>query len=159
MDQIFYVNSASFVDLNIESYLHTTTGSLIDFSQATQVSGSFVGNLQGTSSVAISASYASQAGSTVSSSYAATASYVPGQTIKSGIVSGSAFSVSNGSLAYNVAFSSSFLTPYSITVTGGDSRAWFIQSQTPSGFTINANSRYPLISMVYWQAITIGETN
>ena len=103
-----------------------------------------------------------QAGSTTSASYALTASYVSsisGQVIKAGVVSGSSFSVANGSLAYNVNFSSSFPTSYSIMVIGGDSRAWFIQSQTPSGFTINANSRRPLSSLVYWQAIAVGETN
>jgi hypothetical protein len=163
MDQIFYVNSASFVDVNIESSLHATIGSNIDFSQATQVSGSFVGSLQGNASTATSSSYALQASNAISSSYALTASYVsgiPGQTIKAGVVSGSSFSISNGSLAYTVTFANAFPSAlYSIMVVGGDSRAWFVQNQTTSSFTINANSRHPLSAFVYWQAIAIGETN
>jgi hypothetical protein len=150
MDQIFYINSASFVDVNIESSLHASTGSIIDFSQATQVSGSFVGNLQGNAST------------TTSSSYALTASYVsgiPGQIIKAGVVSGSLFSIANGSLTYGVTFVTPFPSMYSITVIGGDARTWVIQNQTSSGFTINSNSRHPLSSLVHWQAIAVGETN
>jgi hypothetical protein len=165
MDQIFYINSASFVDVNIESSLHASTGSIIDFSQATQVSGSFVGNLQGNASTATSASYAiqaSQANSAISSSYALTASYVsgiPGQIIKAGVVSGSSFNIANGSLTYSVAFVTPFPSMYSITVIGGDARTWVVQNQTLSGFTINSNSRHSLSSLVHWQAIAIGETN
>lgn len=163
MDQIFYVNSASFVDANIESFLYASTGSSVDFSQATQVSGSFVGNLQGNASTATSSSYAITASTVISASYAGralTASYVNnGQRIKSGIVSGSAFSFGHAS-TYDVTFSIPFPnTLYSITITGGDSRAWFVQSQTSSGFTINSNSNRRPTGLVYWQAIAVGEFN
>jgi uncharacterized protein (DUF697 family) len=78
MDQIFYVNSASFVDVSITSSLLAGAGSNIDLSQATQVSGSFVGTLLGNASTATSSSYAGTAsvllGTITSASYASTAS-------------------------------------------------------------------------------------
>jgi hypothetical protein len=77
MDQIFYVNTASFVEVSISSSLVAAGGSNIDFSQATQVSGSFVGSLLGNASTATTASYALTTGtaqSAVSASYATSAS-------------------------------------------------------------------------------------
>lgn len=77
MDQIFYVNTASFVEVSISSSLVAAGGSNIDFSQATQVSGSFVGSLLGNASTATTASYALTTGtalSAVSASFATSAS-------------------------------------------------------------------------------------
>jgi hypothetical protein len=80
MDQILYVNSASFEVLGITGLLLSGTGSDIDFSLSTQVSGSFVGSLVGTASyalvtdTAISASHALISDATVSASYALSAS-------------------------------------------------------------------------------------
>jgi hypothetical protein len=71
-DLIFFVNSASFIDVTITSSLTAASGSNIDFSLSTQVSGSFVGDLQGTSSYSInseSSSYVNLAQSSISSSY------------------------------------------------------------------------------------------
>jgi hypothetical protein len=209
MDQIFFVNSASFVDVSITSSLIADLGSNIDFSLATQVSGSFVGSLIGNASTAttasyslvtgtaisashanvadttlsashantsdtsvsashsvisdtaISASFATQAQTAVSSSYALTAtsaSYVVGQRIKSGIVSGSQFT--GNPQTFSVVFSVPFPSVlYSISIVGDSARSWLVDNRSVSGFTINANTKTTVTGFVYWQAIAAGEFN
>lgn len=161
-DQIFYVNSASIVDFSVSSSLYVATGTNVDFSQATQVSGSFVGTLQGNASTATTASYVSSASyafNAVSASKALTASYVnSGQRIKAGSVSASAFS-GNPQVA-TVTFTVPFPNNgYSVTVVGGDSRTWIVQSVTSGSFVINSNSKTAPTTQTYWQAIAFGEFN
>jgi hypothetical protein len=74
MDHILFVNSASFVDVSITSSLLVALGSNIDFSQATQVSGAFVGTLEGNATTATTASYALNISPQDTASFALTAS-------------------------------------------------------------------------------------
>ena len=196
-DHIFYVNSASFIDVSVSSSLYVDVGTYVDFSQASQVTGSFVGNLLGNASTATtasfvisashaniadasttatsatsashadiadiatsatSASHANIADTATSTITAQTASYVVGQKIKSGIVSGSSFS--GNPQIYNVTFTSPFSTLYTATVNSNlSARSWLVQNLTTTGFTINSNTKTGVNGLVYWQAIAIGEFN
>ena len=42
---------------------------------------------------------------------------------------------------------------YSVTVTGGDARAWTVEGLTANGFTINSNSNTTLNYTTYWVAV------
>ena len=194
MDQILFVNSASFVDLSISASLISDVGSNIDFSLSTQVSGSFVGSLQGNATTATTASYslvtetsisasfatsasvaqtattainaqtaslatlALTANTATSASLAQSASYVIGQKVKSGIVSGSAFS--GNPQTYNVVFITPFVNDlYSISIVGDNARTWVVDNRSSTGFTISANTKTSVSGFVYWQARVIGEFN
>lgn len=164
MDQIFYVNSASFVDVSITSSLVAGLGSNIDFSQATQVSGSFVGLLSGTASyasvtqTATSASHSNVADTSSVATTAATSSYVVGQKIKSGIVSGSSFggNPQTASVVFTTPFPS---LNYSVSIVGDTARSWLVQNKTTASFQISANTKTTVTGFVYWIAIMVGEFN
>ena len=151
---IFPIPSSNFVTKTGD----TMTGALIN-------PYGFVGTSSWASS-SVSTSYSpwadyarssSWASSSISSSRSITASYASGvPTIKSGIVSGSAFSGS--SRTSSVSFTKPFPNNnYSITVTGDNSRTWTISNRVSGSFTINTNSAQVLSGSVYWQAITVGE--
>lgn len=71
---------------------------------------------------------------------------------KSGNVSSGSFTGSPRT--YTVTFSNPFpSTNYSVVVTGGDARAWTVESLSVNGFTINSNSNTILNNSTYWVAI------
>lgn len=182
MDQIFYVNSASFVEVSISSSLIAAAGSNIDLSQAAIVSGSFSGTFQGNASTATTASYAlttAIALSATSASYASTASvsviaissshaqtalsaetasHIPSlPKIKSGKISGSLFGGNprTASVVFSMPYTN---TNYAVSIIGGDARQWTLEQVSASGFTISTNSKMPLADYVYWTAIGSGES-
>jgi len=93
----------------------------------------------------------------ITSSLQGTSSYALGiPKTKSGTISGSAFS--GNPKIYSVTFINSFPNNlYSISVVGQLVRSWFVQSKSPSGFTINSNSNTVMTGMVFWNAIQTGE--
>lgn len=115
---------------------------------ASQFSGSFIGD--GSQLTGIT---------TTSASYAATASYIPGQTIKAGSISGSSF------IGTPRKFTVTFTTPftnndYSITLAGDFSRTYIVESKVSGSFVINTQSNTVLgAGFVYWHAIRNGEFN
>lgn len=186
MDQIFYVDSASFIDMSVSSSLYVAIGTTVDFSQATFVSGSFIGTLQGTATSAsyvssasfatlaatastvntasyalnaLSSSFATTAITATSATTAATASYVIGQRIKAGIVSGSAFA--GNPMTFTVTFAKPFPNSlYTVSVSSDvNARSWLTQIVNSGSFIINSNTKTVLTGFVFWQAIAVGEFN
>ena len=77
-----------------------------------------------------------------------------GLTVKAGTVAGASFTGSPQSLTYDVVFDSPFPdNTYSPTVIGEDNRSWSVENKTASGFTIDSNSRRPLVGEIYWVAV------
>jgi hypothetical protein len=71
---------------------------------------------------------------------------------KSGSVNAGSFTgvTKTSAVTFTSAFPSS---NYSVTVTGGDARAWTVESLTANGFTINTNSNTSLNYTTYWVAV------
>ena len=82
-------------------------------------------------------------------SFAQTASYVP--TLKASSASVASFTGQpySTSITFATAYSNNL---YAVSVIGEDSRAWSISGKSPSGFTIDSNSSFPLTNPVYWIA-------
>lgn len=77
-------------------------------------------------------------------------------TEKVGFVAGSGFT--GNPKKSTITFGGNFIdTNYAIIITGGDNRSYTYESQTTSGFTINANANTVLTNNVYWMAKKIGE--
>jgi hypothetical protein len=82
---------------------------------------------------------------------AGTGTVTSSTTAKSGVVSNTTWT--GTPLNYQVIFTSAFPnTNYSVTITGGDARAWTVESVTASGFIINSNSNTGLLYSTYWIA-------
>jgi hypothetical protein len=139
MDQILYVNSASIEDLSITGLLLSGTGSIVDFSLSTQVSGSFVGNLLGTASyalvtnTAISASHAVTSDASISASYALSASVANSTTSASYATSASFATNSQNSQT------ASYVAGQRIKM-GIAQGAWF--TGNPKKYTVNFTSSF-----------------
>jgi hypothetical protein len=100
-------------------------------------------------------------GSVVANSFtgslSGTASYALGiPTIKSGIVSGSVFL--GNPRTTPITFSKPFVGNYTVSVLGElSATTWTVESKSSNGFVINSNRKDLLGTLVYWQAISIGE--
>jgi hypothetical protein len=100
-------------------------------------------------------------GSVVANSFtgslSGTASYALGiPTIKSGIVSGSVFL--GNPRTTPITFSKPFAGNYTVSVLGElSATTWTVESKSSNGFVINSNRKDLLGTLVYWQAISIGE--
>lgn len=71
---------------------------------------------------------------------------------KSGSVSSGSFT--GNPKTYTVTLNPAFPSAnYSAVITGGDARAWTVESLTANGFTINTNSNTSLVSTTYWVAV------
>jgi hypothetical protein len=113
----------------------------VNSSGNTQITGSLrvTGGITGSVTTALSAS-----------------EWTGGPTIKTGIVSGSAFT-GNPKVA-TITFAAPFPNVmYSVTVTGEISRTWMVQSKTINGFQINSNNNGAFTNLVYWSAMSRGE--
>lgn len=162
------------------------SSSLSEF-ESTPYSGDFLGNfygkLYGSSSYALTASYALNGGgsggngitSTGSftgsftgsvsgslygtASYALTASYLlnGGANIKADIVSGTTFggTPKSASIVFPSAYEDNF---YAISISAESARAWTIESKTLSGFTINSNASDTISGNVYWMTMPISSS-
>jgi hypothetical protein len=81
-----------------------------------------------------------------------------GLKTKVGVVNGSSFT--GNPKTTNIIFSSPFSSNnYGIFLTGEDNRVFTYSNKTVSGFTISANANQVFDGDVYWQAISLGETN
>ena len=81
-----------------------------------------------------------------------------GLKTKVGVANGSSF-IGNPK-TFNVVFLQPFSNNnYGIFLTGGDNRVFTYFNKTVNGFTINANANQVFAGDVYWQAISLGETN
>lgn len=135
----------------------TVTGSL----NASSITGSLFGTASWAQNV-VTASYVTGSVFTstnpaLTASFAVTASYINGMIAKIG--SASAASFTGNPKKSTVTFTTAFPTglPYSVVVTGQDSRAWSIESVSATQFTINSNSNTAITNDTYWQAISFGE--
>ena len=77
---------------------------------------------------------------------------------KSGKVAFGAFAGSprRAAVTFSVPFPDS---SYSVSITGSDGRAWIVEDQLGTGFTINSQARALLTGPVQWTAIYNGESN
>jgi hypothetical protein len=140
VDYTFSASTLTFVEtppsqsnIIIRGFIAIASGSV------NTLSGSFIGNLIGTSSFAITASYASNVLKT-----------------KAGSVTNTTFS--GTPLTASVTFVSSFSdTNYAISITGEDSRAWVVQNKTANGFVINSVSNTAVTGTTYWTCTAYGE--
>jgi hypothetical protein len=82
-------------------------------------------------------------------SFAQTASYVPTLKASSASVASFVGSPYSTSITFATAYPNNL---YAVSVIGEDSRAWSISGKSPSGFTIDSNSSFPLTNPVYWIA-------
>jgi hypothetical protein len=154
MDQILYINSASIEDLSVSASLVSAPGSNIDFSQSTQVSGSFVGNLVGT------ASYALVTNTAISASHAVTASYVSSASFATTSQTATSASYAGTASVASTATSASFATSASWAATaasaGTSATASYVSAQSfkagiaqgawfsgnPKKYTVNFTSSF-----------------
>jgi hypothetical protein len=100
------------------------------------------------------ASFNAYTGSNISqfagtASFAQTASYVPTLKASSASVASFVGSPYSTSITFATAYPNNL---YAVSVIGEDSRAWSISGKSPSGFTIDSNSSFPLTNPVYWIA-------
>jgi hypothetical protein len=80
-----------------------------------------------------------------------------GLATKSGVVASGSFSGTpkKATVTFGAAFSNA---NYSVSVIGGDSRSWVIESVVAGSFVINSGAGAALTNNTYWIAVKHGET-